>query len=393
MTKPKNMPRTVPSGKLKKIKIAYIFNCHYFLGGGEISFYELIKSIDRSIIEPLVIVPEKGDIEQKIRIEGLHVIVCPFPSLKMIIKGAPVFTIFKLIKIFNDNQIEIIHANGSRSCFYAGLSGRLSGIPVIWHVRETIRDYFLYDMLLGSFSKNIICVSKSVEIKRFGRFGHFIKKKIVVVYNGVDTSKLVMNKEARDNLRRKLNLNNDQILFGLIGNIIPLKGQDFFLLSFAKAKKKVGDISANVLIIGHSLDIPYKTRLNKLIMDNELQDNVVFEKFSENIIDLYSAIDVFVLSSQREGFSRSLIESMSFGLPILASNLSEIEEAVEQNKNAILINYNNTDKMASAIIKIFKEKSIRDEMGKKNRQRVVEFFDLKVHANIIERLYSHILSS
>ena len=63
-------------------KVAYIFNHNYFLGGGEKSFSELIRATDRNRFQPIVISPEKGEIEQDFSREKIKVFVTPFPSLK-----------------------------------------------------------------------------------------------------------------------------------------------------------------------------------------------------------------------------------------------------------------------------------------------------------------------
>jgi glycosyltransferase involved in cell wall biosynthesis len=103
-------------------------------------------------------------------------------------------------------------------------------------------------------------------------------------------------------------------------------------------------------------------------------------------------MDVFVLSSKSEGFSRALLEAMSSSLPILATRISEIEEAVADQKNALLINFEDVQSMASAIVTLANDEALRKRMGKKNRERAIEKFDLKGHAVAVENLYRKLTS-
>lgn len=369
-----------------KTKVAFVFNHAFFLGGGEISFSELIRALNKSLFEPVILVPSLGEIAAFFEKQQIEILVTPFPPLKQLL-GRPLPSLGRLINALKQTKPDIIHANGSRTCFYSVLAGRLLGIPVLWHVRETLKDLFFYDAFLGLASKGIVCVSKSVTTKRFGRFGPLLRKKLSVVYNGVHTSRFVRDEQARDQFRERLAIQSSEVLFGMLGNIIPRKGYEFFLQGLAEAKRLDPQLAAKALIVGRRLDAEYHTKLMRLISDLSLQESVLFEDYSESVQPLLSAMDVFALSSTSEGFSRALLEAMSSGLPVLASRITEIEEAVVNHKNALLIDLGDIESMASAIVTFSQDGALRKRMGEKNRERAVEKFDLKAHAGAIEHLY------
>ena len=380
-----------PFSDQEKTKVAFVFNHAFFLGGGEISFSELIRTLNKDFFEPTIMVPSSGEIEAFFEKQGIQALVTPFPPLKEALFH-PLTSTGSFVTGLKQSKPDIIHANGSRVCFYSVLAGRALGIPVVWHVRETLKDLFFYDAFLGLASKSIVCVSKSVGIKRFGRFGPLLEKKISVVYNGVDTSKFVRDEQARDHMRNRLAIQSGNVLFGALGNIIPRKGYEFFLQGLAEARNLNHQLSAKALIIGRRLDTEYYAMLLRLISDLHLQDSVLFQDYSENVRALLSAMDVFVLSSKSEGFSRALLEAMSSSLPILATRISEIEEAVADQKNALLINFEDVQSMASAIVTLANDEALRKRMGKKNRERAIEKFDLKGHAVAVENLYRKLTS-
>ena len=93
--------------------------------------------------------------------------------------------------------------------------------------------------------------------------------------------------------------------------------------ALAKAKAHRPDLVAKALLIGRPLDSSFNEMLHQLVIDSDLNGDVIFLDYSERILEILSALDVFVLPSQREGFSRSLLEAMSIGLPVLATKISE----------------------------------------------------------------------
>jgi glycosyltransferase involved in cell wall biosynthesis len=82
---------------------------------------------------------------------------------------------------------------------------------------------------------------------------------------------------------------------------------------------------------------------------------------------------------------------MSCGLPIIASKIEEIQEAVVDKRNAILVDINDTDKMVSAIITLCEDSSLRNEMGISNRKIAVKQFSLPSHIVAIESIYDGLL--
>lgn len=374
-----------------KTKVAFIFNHSFFLGGGEVSFFDLIKSIDASKFEAVAMVPARGEVHKKLASQNLACLTLFLPPLKTMAAWLPLYALIKLVMRFKKSRIDIIHVNGSRACFYAGIAGRLVGIPVVWHVRESIRDRYMYDGLLAVCARIIICVSKSVQQKRFGRFGQRIIKKTTVVYNGVDTAKFVRQADARQRIRKSLMVTNE-ILFGMVANIVPLKGQDFFLKGFGRAKLQKPDLSAKTLIIGRVLDPAYHHKLRRDVSEMGLDNSVLFMDFTPDIQEIYSALDIFVLPSEREGFSRSLIEAMSASLPVLATNIEAIAEAVTNGENGILVDYEDVDRLAAAVIKLCSDHNFREKSGPLNRRKAMSHFDLDEHAKNIEKIYHDILA-
>ncbi len=120
----------------------------------------------------------------------------------------------------------------------------------------------------------------------------------------------------------------------------------------------------------------------------DIKERIIYKSFCTNIEEILSTIDVFVLASEREGFSRSMLEAMSCSLPIIATKISEIEEAIIDNQNGLLVEFKNHKKMASAILTFYKNENLRKEIGARNRLAVDRKYNIISHAKEFGSLYS-----
>lgn len=378
--------------KPRKIPIGFVFHHSFFLGGGEHSLFLLIERLKDSEFEPVGIVPEKGEIFQRLEQKGIISVVCPLHPLRPDTLGSFANDIRTLMTTIRHCRIQILHANGSRACLYSGIAGRRLHVPVIWHVRESLRDHLFYDGLLGLLANRIVCVSHAAARLRFHRFGVFLSGKIGVIHNGADPSAFIGSPDSRSRIRVSLNIGEEETLISLVGNYIPLKGHTHLLLAFAEARKQQVQ-RMKLLCVGRILDAGYHRDLSVLIGNLGLKDDVILMDYKPDIVGLLSATDIFALPSQREGLSRSLLEAMAMGLPIIASRIDEIAEAVDDQQGAILAGYGHVEALAQAILTLSGNPSLRKRMGLKNRERFLERFTLDRHTTSFKRLYSNLMKN
>src|SRR2546422_1644511 len=144
----------------KPVTVLVVSNHGDIVGGGEISLLALLMSLDRSQWAPIVVVPNEGVVAKRCRQIGIVTHVIPLPGLRR--PGlAMVRSVAKLRRLIRQTGSRLLHANGSRAMFYAGLAGRLGGQPVIWHVRVADHDGLL-DRFLARLACRIIVCSRAV---------------------------------------------------------------------------------------------------------------------------------------------------------------------------------------------------------------------------------------
>ena len=200
------------------------------------------------------------------------------------------------------------------------------------------KDFFDY-------VKGVICVSSKNKYESIVK--HLTtEEKCVVIPNAVDTQifRLLDKKECRKNL----NIKTDDFVVAFVGGFIERKG----VLRVSNALKKIRENNIKAIFIGGGTQDPDCP-------------NILFKgKLPHSEVAKYlNASDVFVLPTQAEGCCNAIIEAMACGLPIVSSNLS-FNWDVLNNSNSIMIDPNNVDEIAKAIILIKNNKELRESMSK-----------------------------
>ena len=130
-------------------------------------------------------------------------------------------------------------------------------------------------------------------------------------------------------------------------------------------------------MIGGKPADPFLSRLRALIAENNLQNIVQFSGWLETSAEFFDSIDLFVLASRHdEGFGLVLAEAGERGLASVATRSGGATEVIVDDETGILVEKANPDEMALAMQKLISNDRLREEMGRRARARVSEFFNL-----------------
>ena len=183
-------------------------------------------------------------------------------------------------------------------------------------------------------------LAKQVETKTF-----FNTRKMRVITSGLELKTL--EKQASDKLtaRKQLNLPENLLIFGLIGRFDPLKGQVLVLEALSKLTNK----NIGVCFLGEptkEADSEYLDLMHEICLKHKLEEKVFIRPFRKDIGTFFSAIDAFVMASKAETFGMVAIESMAFGIPVIASNAGGSPEILDSGKFGLLFESLNAESLA-----------------------------------------------
>lgn len=307
-------------------------------------------------------------------------------------------SIWQLVNFYRKINPKLIHNFTIKPSLYGGIAGRITGQKIIIsHItgigpsffgfsrKIRILSYLLNPIYRFSFSKNSKIIFHNKEDAEI-----FLEKEIckaeyqsVIEGSGVDTEKFKNNK-----FREKY-FNPVQVLFP--ARIIREKG---FIELFDACLDLWKEGYIFKLNIAGEIDTENKSTLTrKEITSISLNKNINFLGKIRDMKSIYSKTDIVVLPSWREGLSKSLIESASMSLPIIATNVPGCKEIIENNKSGILIPLKDKFLLKKAIKKLIKNPQLGIEYGQKARKIVKDKFELSCINKKILEIYNQLISN
>jgi glycosyltransferase involved in cell wall biosynthesis len=185
-----------------------------------------------------------------------------------------------------------------------------------------------------------------------------------------------------------LAISPDTVVAIMVGRIDGMKGHDV-LLEALKLSRDAGIPRFVTLIVGDG-----RMRENAEAAAGRAglgPEWVRFLGFRSDISDLLSASDLFVLPSLSEGFPLSVLEAMSFGLPVIATNVGGIPELIEADKHGMLIPPGDPKTLAEAIARMVQSPQLRRSLGTAGAARVQSTFRFDHMLRQYKELYESLI--
>ena len=165
-----------------------------------------------------------------------------------------------------------------------------------------------------------------------------------IIHNAIYVEKYLFNKHLRTKIRSSLNISDTALLLGYVARFDKQKNHIFLIKVFSKILEKKND--AMLLLVGSGTD--YQT-IHDMITAYNIAEKVIFYGISDNVSELYSAMDVFVFPSLAEGLGIVGIEAQCSGLPVIAS--SNIPKMMQVSNLVTWLNLNDSiDEWADKVI-------------------------------------------
>lgn len=180
-------------------------------------------------------------------------------------------------------------------------------------------------------------------------FSKTVQKKSRVIYNPI-------NIKERSGIA--IGSEKENIIVS-VARLEKQKNQELLIRSFYSLKDEFKDYK--LVIYGEG---SYRKELEVLINNLGINDRVFLPGNTEDIINKIKKAKVFVLSSNYEGMSNSLIEAMYIGLPVISTKVSGANELINNNENGLLIDINNQNELISSLKEILLNKELRDKLAK-----------------------------
>jgi glycosyltransferase involved in cell wall biosynthesis len=134
-------------------------------------------------------------------------------------------------------------------------------------------------------------------------------------------------------------------------------------------------------------------KLKELVSMLKLQNSILLTGMRKDSSNCMRAMDIYILPSLYEGFSVTILEAMATGLPILAGRVGGTPEMVEHGVNGYFFEIDKTqeERMAELMIRLCDDALLRQEMGRRGREKVLEKFTLSCMVREYEKIFEHLV--
>jgi glycosyltransferase involved in cell wall biosynthesis len=326
------------------------FQC--LLAGGIQSDLTMLKKLNGKL--PFIIVP------------NLHRNICLLDDW---------LALCSLIRLCRKTQCDILHTHTAKAGILGRIAGKIAGVPVIVHtlhgstfhpfVRGPAR--FLYhhlEKLTAHFCNRIISVS-SVLSKTYVSQGVGKPEQYITIHSGMPLKKYLSVTSPKSKILESLGIRSDHKIVGTICQLEARKGVSFFLaMAKAVAENMPG---CKFIVVGKG---EQRQELEALTEKLGLENEVIFTGYRDDVPDLLSIFDVFVLTSLWEGLPRVLVQAAAAGKPVVAFNVDGVPEIVKDAYNGYLVKPKDLQRLVDRVVYLLKNPDAARDMGTKGREIV-----------------------
>jgi glycosyltransferase involved in cell wall biosynthesis len=355
------------------------------LGGAEKTLYALATLLDpkRHEVAGVVSVKPEGEYARRLREQGAAV-----ETLGLARTPRP-GDARRLAAIIARTKPQIVHALMYQAIQLARLAKPKAGVPfkLVTSPRVNYRSRSWWTLLVdrGLKDRDDLLISEC-EASR----GFLLKNlgyepgKVAVIRNGVDVAGWPASRVDRQRLRLELRLGAGDMLVGAVGRLDRQKG--FATLIHAMARLRGSALRCAILGEG-----PERSRLAGLIRHHALEKSVWLLGEKPDVPAWLSAFDIFCLPSLWEGLPNALLEAMALGLPVAASRVDGVPEAVTDGKDGALVPPEKPAALAAALKALAESPTKRAAYGRAAQATIAERFTLRRMIEQYETAYDAVL--
>ncbi|MEW5768499.1 MAG: glycosyltransferase [bacterium] len=277
---------------------------------------------------------------------------------------------WQIARLIHKEKPQIIHIHSAHAHTLAqiALAFTFNSRPKVvlsrrvdFHIKKNPISYFKYRWGID----RIMAISSG--IKQVLIQDGLAEEKIEVVHSGIDLSRFEVKGKA-EYLYPELGLDPTQPIAGIIAALAPHKDHANFLKAASIVSSRLPRVK--YLVVGEG---ELRKDLEVLCQEQGIDDKVRFLGFREDVIQILTILDLFVLSSYLEGLCTSLLDAQAAGVPIVATRTGGVPEIIKDGVNGLLVPPQDPKSLAEAIIRLLKDKVLANQMSIKGKEMVKEF--------------------
>ena len=280
-------------------------------------------------------------------------------------------------------RIEVVHTHMSRAHFFGVLLRWFAGVPSVATAHaQNFQPHWM-------FNDRVIAVSEATRLFHC-RFNLVRPNRIETIHNFAPLDSAAPDSAAgKRQARASLGAGDDDLLVGIVGTVIPIKGQLHLIRALPRVLAAGGDV--RLAIVGEERVPEYSELLRKEAKRLGVAGRIVWAGHRADVPAVMSALDVCVMASLKENLPMVVLEAMAAGVPVVATAVGGIPECVAPGETGLLVRPGDSDSLAQALIELLGDSVRRRALGLAGRRRVRDHFSVDKQVSLIEAALERVI--
>ena len=364
-------------------------------GGAEVVLRDIVCGLDRSRFQPVVACLKPGPFVEELRTMGIPVFALRAHKTREL--HHVVAAVLQLSQIIRRERIDIVHGNGCTMLFYGGLASRLRGLPCVWHVYDPLKGTGVFEAAFIAAQRRLhpswtIFGTPAVAESYLATYTNL--KRHSAILPGVNVEQVVHGADA-GRARERWGIPGDAPIVAMFARMQRTKGH--VALIEAAQQVVVEYPAARFLLCGGTLfglEPGYPEELQQQIKERGLEGRVLLTGFvsDEEKRDILAAATIVVHPALSEPFGIAVVEGMAAGKPVVATDCIGPAMTVLSGETGWLTPRGDASALAAALKSLLDDPTQAEAMGKRGRQRVLEFFSVDAMVEQVEAIYEQVVA-
>jgi len=385
---------------MRKIKVLHIIT-RLIRGGAEHNTLLSVKGLAKLGYDvSLAAGPsdkKEGDLELAYRQADIKLILLP-TLIREISPLNDLITFFKLYIFIRKKRFDIIHTHVSKAGILGRWAAKIAGVPFICHTTHgnifagyfnthITKFFILFNRLTVMITDKMITIT-DIGQKQWLDRGIGRPAQYITIYSGINLDEFNpenLNIRNKD-LKKVLGFQEDDFIIGNVGRMAPIKGHKYLIQAASSIIEQIP--KAKFLIVG---DGPIRDEMEAFAKKLGLDKHVVFLGMRENVPELLSIMNLFVLPSINEGMGRALVEAMAMGLPCVATSVGGVIEVVKDGETGLLVHAKDSKALAGAITRLANDAELSKRLAQTAQKRARLVFGSQTMVDKISSVYQSLI--
>ena len=291
----------------------------------------------------------------------------------------------QVVRLLRQVRPDILHTHNPKPGIIGRIAGRLARVPRIvntqhglyaqptdrWQRRVPV---YLVERIAAAFGHAEL-VQNPEDVETLVQHLHIPERKVHLLGNGIDLGRFSCESvapDARQRLRAQWGIGDDETVVGTVGRLVREKG--IVEMLDAAHRLRAEGVMVRFVIVGPA-DPGKADAIDAAMTARAVDDGVVFTGERTDMPECYSAMDLFMTASWREGFPRSAMEAAAMGLPTIGTDIRGNRQVIDDGVTGMLVQVRNPAALAGGLRSMLQRRNTWPQMSAAARARATKEFD------------------